>query len=70
MRVLAHIHTHNEADFIEQALRGLERQTRPPDAIVIVDNVSTDGTSERALLGQFTAPSNLTSCTDIATPRG
>lgn len=47
MRVLAHIHTHNEAGFIEQALEGLRRQTRPPDAVVIVDNVSTDGTLDR-----------------------
>ena len=47
MRVLAHIHTHNEAEFIEQALNGLQRQTRPPDAIVIVDNASTDGTLDR-----------------------
>ena len=47
MRVLAHIHTHNEAGFIEQALGALKRQTRPPDAIVIVDNVSTDGTLDR-----------------------
>jgi rhamnopyranosyl-N-acetylglucosaminyl-diphospho-decaprenol beta-1,3/1,4-galactofuranosyltransferase len=47
MRILAHIHTHNEAEFIEQALSALQRQTRPPDAIVIVDNVSTDGTLDR-----------------------
>src|SRR5271166_2825867 len=47
MRVLAHIHTHNEAGFIEQALSALQRQTRQPDAIVIVDNVSTDGTLDR-----------------------
>ena len=47
MRVLAHIHTHNEAEFIEQALAALQRQTRPPDAIVIVDNLSTDGTLDR-----------------------
>jgi rhamnopyranosyl-N-acetylglucosaminyl-diphospho-decaprenol beta-1,3/1,4-galactofuranosyltransferase len=47
MRVLAHIHTHNEAAFIEQALDGLRRQTLPPDAIVIVDNLSTDGTVDR-----------------------
>jgi rhamnopyranosyl-N-acetylglucosaminyl-diphospho-decaprenol beta-1,3/1,4-galactofuranosyltransferase len=47
MRILAHIHTHNEAEVIEQALAGLQRQTRPPDAIVIVDNVSTDGTLDR-----------------------
>jgi rhamnopyranosyl-N-acetylglucosaminyl-diphospho-decaprenol beta-1,3/1,4-galactofuranosyltransferase len=47
MRVLAHIHTFNEAGFIEQALEALQRQTRPPDAIVIVDNASTDGTVDR-----------------------
>ena len=47
MRVLAHIHTFNEAGFIEQALEGLRRQTRPPDAIIIVDNGSTDGTLDR-----------------------
>ena len=44
MRVLAHIHTFNDAGFIQQAVDSLERQTRPPDAIVIVDNASTDGT--------------------------
>src|SRR5574337_1711230 len=48
MRVLAHVHTMNDAAFIEQALDGLRRQTRPPDAILIVDNASTDGTLDRA----------------------
>jgi rhamnopyranosyl-N-acetylglucosaminyl-diphospho-decaprenol beta-1,3/1,4-galactofuranosyltransferase len=47
MRVLAHIHTFNDADVIEQALEGLQRQTRQPDAIVIVDNASTDATLDR-----------------------
>jgi rhamnopyranosyl-N-acetylglucosaminyl-diphospho-decaprenol beta-1,3/1,4-galactofuranosyltransferase len=47
MRILAHIHTHNEAEFIERALAALLRQTHPPDAIVIVDNLSTDGTLDR-----------------------
>lgn len=47
MRVLAHIHTFNEAAFIDQALGGLQRQTRRPDAIIIVDNGSTDGTVDR-----------------------
>lgn len=47
MRVLAHIHTFNEAKFIERALGALQRQTRRPDAIVIVDNASTDGTIDR-----------------------
>ena len=54
MRVLAHIHTFNEAAFIEQALEGLQRQTRQPDAVIIVDNGSTDGTVER------TFPENVT----------
>jgi len=48
MRVLAHIHTLNEAAVIEQAVAALERQTRRPDALVIVDNGSTDGTLDRA----------------------
>ncbi len=48
MRVLAHIHTLNEAAVIERAVAGLERQTRRPDALIIVDNGSTDGTLDRA----------------------
>jgi rhamnopyranosyl-N-acetylglucosaminyl-diphospho-decaprenol beta-1,3/1,4-galactofuranosyltransferase len=48
MRILAHVHTFNDAEVIEQALGALQRQTRPPDTIVIVDNASTDGTLDRA----------------------
>src|SRR5271155_2197620 len=48
MRVLAHVHTFNDAEVIEQALAALQRQTRPPDSIVVVDNASTDGTLDRA----------------------
>jgi len=47
MRVLAHIHTRNDAAFIENLLEGLRRQTRPVDGIVIVDNASTDNTLDR-----------------------
>jgi GT2 family glycosyltransferase len=47
MRVLAHIHTFNDAAVIEQLLEALRRQTRPPDGILIVDNASTDGTLDR-----------------------
>jgi GT2 family glycosyltransferase len=47
MRILAHVHTMNDAAVIEQALEGLRRQTRPPDAILIVDNASIDGTLGR-----------------------
>jgi GT2 family glycosyltransferase len=54
MRVLAHIHTMNDAAVIEQVLEGLRRQTRPPDAILIVDNASTDRTLDRSF------PENLT----------
>jgi glycosyltransferase involved in cell wall biosynthesis len=48
MRVLAHIHTFNEVDVIDRAVAGVERQTRRPDALVIVDNGSTDGTLDRS----------------------
>jgi GT2 family glycosyltransferase len=48
MRVLAHIHTMNDAAVIEQALDGLRRQTQPPDGIIIVDNASTDTTLDRS----------------------
>ena len=54
MRVLAHIHTMNDAAVIEQLLEGLRRQTRPPDAILIVDNASADATLVR------TFPENVT----------
>jgi len=54
MRVLAHVHTFNDADVIEQVLEALRCQTRSPDAILIVDNASTDGTLDR------TFPENVT----------
>ncbi len=47
MRVLAHVHAFNDAAVIENLLEGLRRQTRQPDAIVLVDNASTDGTLDR-----------------------
>jgi rhamnosyltransferase len=47
MRVLTLIMAFNDAAVIEQALEGLRRQTRPSDAIIIVDNASTDGTLDK-----------------------
>jgi GT2 family glycosyltransferase len=47
MRILAHMHTMNDAAVIEQLLEGLRCQTQPLDAILIVDNASTDGTLDR-----------------------
>jgi GT2 family glycosyltransferase len=54
MRVLAHIHTMNDAAVIGQLLDALRHQTRPPDAILIVDNALTDRTLDR------TFPDNVT----------
>ena len=58
MRVLAHIHTYNDADVIGQILDALLRQTRRPDAILIVDNASTDKTLDRTFPEQVTVIRN------------
>jgi GT2 family glycosyltransferase len=47
MRILAHIHTLNDAAVIERLIAALHHQTRRPDAILIVDNASTDDTLDR-----------------------
>lgn len=47
MRVLAHIHTFNDADIIDRTIEAILRQTRPVDGIVVVDNASTDDTLDR-----------------------
>jgi GT2 family glycosyltransferase len=41
--------THNRADLLTRLLDGLAAQTRRPDAVIVVDNASTDHTAE--LLG-------------------
>jgi GT2 family glycosyltransferase len=60
MRVLAHVHTFNDAQVIEQSLDALKRQTRQPDAIVVVDNASTDGTLDRFFPDSVTVIRNST----------
>jgi GT2 family glycosyltransferase len=60
MRVLAHVHTFNDADVIDRALDAIRRQTRAPDAIVVVDNASTDGTLERIFSEDVTVVRNST----------
>src|SRR6476660_4982428 len=47
MRILAHIHTFNDADIIDRTIDAVLRQTRPVDGILVVDNASTDDTLER-----------------------
>jgi rhamnopyranosyl-N-acetylglucosaminyl-diphospho-decaprenol beta-1,3/1,4-galactofuranosyltransferase len=38
--------THNRADLLGRTLDGLAAQTHPPDALIVVDNASTDHTRE------------------------
>jgi GT2 family glycosyltransferase len=42
--VCAVVLTRDRWGLLEQCLRALERQTRPPDEVLVVDNASTDGT--------------------------
>ena len=42
--------THNRRDLLRECLAALLGQTRPPDAVLVVDNASTDGT--RAMLAE------------------
>jgi rhamnopyranosyl-N-acetylglucosaminyl-diphospho-decaprenol beta-1,3/1,4-galactofuranosyltransferase len=61
MRVLTLIIAFNDASVIQQALDGLRSQTRPLDAILIVDNASTDGTLDRTFaetVATFRNPKN------------
>ncbi len=45
-QVVAVVVTWNRAALLERILRALDAQTRPPDAVVVVDNASTDATPE------------------------
>jgi rhamnopyranosyl-N-acetylglucosaminyl-diphospho-decaprenol beta-1,3/1,4-galactofuranosyltransferase len=58
MRVLAYIHTFNDADVIEQAIAALLRQMRAVDEILVVDNASTDGTLDQSCLQYATVARN------------
>src|ERR1051326_6075485 len=62
MRVLAHIHTFNDADIIDRTIEAVLRQTRPVDGILVGDNASADDTLERPLVKHATvlrSPQNL-----------
>ena len=54
MRVLAHIHTFNDADIIDRTIESIRRQTHPVDEILVVDNASTDGTLDQPSLQHAT----------------
>lgn len=42
--ICAVVVTHNRRDLLRECLTALQTQTRPPDAILVVDSASTDGT--------------------------
>ena len=54
MRVLAYIHTFNDADVIDQTIAALLPQTRAVDEILVVDNASTDNTLDQRVLQHAT----------------
>jgi len=58
MRVLAYIHTFNDADVIERIIAALLQQTHPVDEILVVDNASTDGTPDHPCLRHATLVRN------------
>ncbi|MFB4308723.1 glycosyltransferase [Actinomadura sp. GTD37] len=45
-RVTAVVVTYNRRDLLTEALEALAAQTRRPDAVIVVDNASTDGTRD------------------------
>jgi rhamnosyltransferase len=52
MRVLAHIHTLNDADIINRTIAAVLQQTRAVDGILVVDNASADNTLEQPSIRQ------------------
>jgi rhamnopyranosyl-N-acetylglucosaminyl-diphospho-decaprenol beta-1,3/1,4-galactofuranosyltransferase len=46
VRVCAVVVTYNRRDLLDRCLDRLQRQARPPDGILVIDNASTDGTSD------------------------
>ncbi len=50
-RVIAVVVTWNRRDLLLESLAAVLAQTRPPDAVIAVDNASTDGTAEAVCAG-------------------
>jgi rhamnopyranosyl-N-acetylglucosaminyl-diphospho-decaprenol beta-1,3/1,4-galactofuranosyltransferase len=46
MKILAAVVTHNRRELLARCLDHLEAQKRVPDAILVIDNASSDGTAE------------------------
>ena len=54
IKVLAYVHTFNDAEVIDTAVEALCRQTYPLPEILLIDNASTDGTLDRAFPDKVT----------------
>ena len=46
MKLVAVIVTYNRVAMLADCLAAYERQTHPPDVVLVVDNASSDGTAE------------------------
>ena len=46
MKILAAVVTHNRRDLLARCVDAIQQQTRAPDALVVINNASTDGTVE------------------------
>ena len=60
VRVCALVVTHNRAALLADALDALDAQTRRPDAIVVLDNASTDGATPDLLAARAAREARLT----------
>lgn len=46
MKILAAVVTYNRCELLQRCLRNIELQSRKPDSVLVINNSSTDGTSE------------------------
>jgi GT2 family glycosyltransferase len=58
VKVLAYLHTYNDADVVDGTIRALCQQTYPVPEILLVDNASTDGTLDRKFPDKVTVIRN------------
>ena len=58
MKVLAYLHTFNDAEVIDATIRALCEQTYPIPEILLVDNASADGTLDRSFPEKVTVIRN------------
>ena len=62
VKVIALIVTYNRKELLQECLDSVLNQTVPVDAILVVDNASTDGTSELFENGKYSEVGNLHYC--------